>query len=84
MNKRMLLVRIGDHEVPYSGLDGRQWGERPSAGRFYPDLVIDCTAKCAVCIRGTFCGLDGNVTKQELDLLQLTARGMAEPSTGPT
>jgi hypothetical protein len=26
MNKRMLLVRIGDHEVPYSGLDGRLSG----------------------------------------------------------
>jgi hypothetical protein len=58
-------------------------GDRdPSAGRFYPDLVIDGTANALFASEASFCGLNGNVTEQKLDLFEFASGGMTKPSTG--
>jgi hypothetical protein len=46
-----------------------------SAGWFYPDL--DGAANTLFASGISFCGLNGNVTKQELNLLQFASRSVA-------
>jgi len=50
--------------------DGRQIGRGPSSRWLYPNLVIDGTANALFASEVTFRGLNGNVAKQKLDLLQ--------------
>jgi len=44
-----------------------------SAGWLYPDLLIDGTANPPFASEVSFRGLNGNVTEQELDLLEFAA-----------
>jgi hypothetical protein len=65
-SRRCLFVRDAGyhHELLY----GRQIEPRPPSRWFYPDLVIDGTADALFASEVSFCGLNGNVTEQKLDL----------------
>ena len=56
----------------------------PSGVRFDSDSIIDRRSNALLAAQVAFCRLDRNVSQKELDLFQLSSRGVAEPGTGPT
>lgn len=50
------------------GVYRRQIGRRTSSRWLYPDLVIDGTANALFAFEVSFCGLNGHVPEQKLDL----------------